>query len=97
MLGEGFSDSADAALRAERNRRSEPGARNYSEIIVDPRKAFGGKRALPPCHGLEDDVESEAEVDSARDAAKPDDLGSNRKRCQELGALNWFSLLRQRR
>jgi hypothetical protein len=95
MPAKGFRDCADAALRTECDPRSWPDARKRAEGIVDLRKAFGGKRALPACHALERGVDVNAEMDSTRDTAKPDDLGSDRKCGQELGTLQWFGLLRQ--
>ena len=97
MSDKGFRDCADAALRTECNRRSWPDARKHVEGIVDSREAFDGKRAPPACHALERGVEVNAEMNSTRDAAEPDDLGSDRKCGQELGTLQWFSLLWQHR
>jgi hypothetical protein len=97
MSDKGFRDCADAALRTEFDRRFWPDARKRVESIVDWRKAFGGKRALPACHALECSVDVNAEMDSTRDTAKPDDLDSDRECGQELGTLQWFSLLWQHR
>jgi hypothetical protein len=95
MSDEGFRDCADAALCTEYDRRLWPDARRHIEGFIDSRKTLGGNRTLPACHALERCVDVSTEMDSTRSAAKPDNFASDRQCGEELGTLQWFSLLGQ--